>query len=67
MGWCRVGVTRHVNWQVLQGRALPAIMWRGCIDGRGYMERMQNALTMADFAGCSSALVTFGLIQGASI
>lgn len=29
------------------------------------MERTQKALTLADVAGLSSALVTFGLIQGA--
>ena len=29
------------------------------------MERMQKTLTMADVAGWGSALVTFGLIQGA--
>lgn len=40
-------------------------MWRGCLDGRGYMERTKKTLTMADVAGWGSALVTFGLIQGA--
>lgn len=40
-------------------------MQRGCIDGRGYMERTQKTLTMADVAGWGSALITFGLIQGA--
>ena len=31
----------------------------------GYMERTKKTLTMADVAGWGSALVTFGLIQGA--
>jgi len=38
---------------------------RGCIEKSGYMERTQKTLTMADVAGWGSALVTFGLIQGA--
>ncbi len=40
-------------------------MWRAASMEGDNMERTQKTLTMADVAGWGSALVTFGLIQGA--
>ncbi|WP_241900280.1 hypothetical protein, partial [Stenotrophomonas maltophilia] len=64
--WGRTGVTRHVNWIGFceMERCMPLCGGAALMEG-GYMERTKKTLTMADVAGWGSALVTFGLIQGA--